>query len=134
MSLSQYEEAHLCPKCNEPGALVNKRPSRSPNAMPGTLIELMECHNDRCPEFMPPQRVGESTVIPGARYRWSVQVNQDGTIPPKGSGATGPKAFEMVGPHTKAAQQARDQLAYLAARDVRDTGEATEIERSGGVF
>jgi hypothetical protein len=135
MTLSQYEEAHLCPRCDQPGTLVNKRPSRSPNAMPGTMIELLECHNERCPEYMPPQRVGINTTIPGFRYRWSVQVNSDGSIPPKGSGATGPKAFELVGQHTRAAQNARDQLRYLAAADEvsGDGSEASEIARDLGI-
>ena len=134
MALTSYEEAHLCPKCEKPGTLLNKRRSTSRMASPGTMIEMLECHNDRCPDFVPPTTVGTSTVVPGIRMRWSVQINADGTIPPKGSGATGPKAFDTVGPHTGAAQRARDQLAYLAANDERKAGEAYEIERSGGVF
>jgi len=132
--LTEYEEAHLCPKCDEPGALVNKRRSRSPNAMPGTMVELLECKNDRCPDYTPPTRVGVGTIIPGDRFRWSIQVNADGTIPPKGSGATGPKAFESVPGSSRVAQQARDRLAYLAAADEHggESREATEIARDIG--
>src|SRR6266567_1755771 len=102
--LTSYEEAHLCPKCEEPGKLLNKRRSRSPMAMQGTMIEMIECHNDRCPDFLPPQLIGTSTTVPGIRMRWAVEVLPDGTVPPKGSSATGPKAFGLPGVHTEVAQ------------------------------
>jgi hypothetical protein len=134
MPLSQYEEAHLCPVCAEPGKLVNKRKATSIAALPGTVVELLECSSDRCPDFMPPGVIGAATTVPGQRYRWSVQVNPDGTIPPKGSGGTGPKAFDMPGMHSGVAQAARDRLAYLAAADERggDSQEAKEIGKDIG--
>jgi hypothetical protein len=135
MALSTYEEAHLCPKCEEPGKLVNKRRATSSAAMPGTMVELLECPNDRCPDFVPPSIIGTSTRVPGERYRWSVQVNPDGTIPPKGSGGSGPKAFGLPSVHSTQAQRARDELAYLAASDERETNaEAQEILRDIGPF
>lgn len=125
------EEARRCPSCNEPGKLINKRRATSPEALPGTQLILMECHNDRCKDFVPPEIVGNSTLIPGERGRWFYQVNSDGTVPPKGSSSTGPKAFQQPGVHTRLAQQARDNLRYLAARDERH-GDAYEIGRDLG--
>lgn len=125
---SLYEEACRCPSCETPGKLINTRPARAVGVMPGTRVQLFECHNDRCPDFVPPEIVGTSTRVPGERGRWFVQLNPDGTVPPKGSGAQGPKAFDSPGVHTGVAQQARDTLRYLAASDER-SGEATEIRR-----
>jgi len=125
--MTNYEEAHLCPSCEQPGTLINKKPIRAPGVMPGTVVETLECRNDRCPDYLPPMSVGASTTIPGTRNRWAVQVNADGTIPPKGSGATGPKAFDMPRESSLVAQRARDNLAYLAAQDERGSDtEASE--------
>jgi hypothetical protein len=134
MPRTEYEEAHLCPKCEAAGRLINKRPAKSVAALPGTIIELLECPNDRCPDYMPPQSIGIGTKIPEERFRWSVQVNRDGTIPPKGSGNDGPKAFAMPGIHSSAAQRARDQLAALAMADERGPeGETKELFRDVGL-
>ena len=133
MAETLYEESHRCPTCAEPGTLLNKRPSTAPGAMRGTMVEMLECRNDRCEDFLPPKLAGSSTVIPGSRNRWAVQINPDGTIPPKGSGAAGPKAFELVNVHSAAAQRARDSLAYLAASDERGgDAQAHEILRDLG--
>jgi hypothetical protein len=133
MAETLYEEACRCPTCNEPGKLINVRTARVPAtvATPGTKVHLLECRNDRCPDFVPPELAGSSTLIPGERGRWYVQVNPDGTVPPKGSGSTGPKAFESESVHSALAQRARDNLRYLAAKDERK-GEAYEIGRDLG--
>ena|ERR1700756_3129365 len=129
MAETLYEEAHRCPSCDTPGTLINKKPVRALGALPGTVVELLECRNDRCSDFLPPMLVGTGTPIPGTRNRWMVQVNPDGSIPPKGSGGEGPKAFEMVRESSMVAQRARDSLAYLAAADERggNSQEAREI-------
>jgi hypothetical protein len=134
MAETLYEEAHRCPSCEQPGTLLNKKTVRNPAALPGTTVETLECRNDRCPDFLPPMVVGTNTTVPGSRNRWMVQVNPDGSIPPKGSGAEGPKAFETVRESSMAAQRARDNLAYLAAQDVRgaDTDASEAILRDLG--
>lgn len=132
MAITLYEEAHLCPECSEPGTLLNKKRATSTAAMRGTMIELLECRNDRCPGFIPPMHVGVSTTLPGERYRWSVQVNPDGSIPPKGSGGEGPKAFSSPRTSSMVAQRARDNLAFLAAQDEGRQGAANEILRDLG--
>jgi len=122
------EEARRCPACNEPGILLNKRPAPRSAGMPqGTTVEMYECRNDRCPDYMPPMLAGTSTMVPGQRYRWAVQINPDGSIPPKGTGGSGPKSFSMPGATTMAAQRARDNLAMLAAQDEGNAGLAAEI-------
>jgi hypothetical protein len=133
MTDSLYEEASRCPTCQEPGKLINTRSAaRVPGIVPGTKVHLLECKSDRCPDFVPPELVGGSTLIPGERGRWYIQVNPDGTVPPKGSGAQGPKAFDSPSPHSMMAQKARDNLRLLAARDERKDGEAYEIGRDLG--
>jgi hypothetical protein len=97
------------------------------------LVSMFECRNDRCSDYMPPDVRGGS-VMAETRYRWAVQTNPDGTVPPKGTGGTGPKSFAMPGVHSGVAQRARDNLKYLAAQDERgsNSAEATEILRDLG--
>ncbi|SRR6266568_3007238 len=128
MAETLYEESHRCPFCNEPGKLLNKIPIRRVGVPRGTVVETLECYSERCPQYMPPVLVGTSTTQPAIRNRWQVQVNPDGSIPPKGSGATGPKAFESTPEWKDVAQVARDQLRLAATRDER-RGEAYEIKR-----
>jgi hypothetical protein len=135
MTDTTLEEAKRCPACQEPGILLNRRPAPKSAHMPqGTMVELYECRNDRCPDYLPPTIVGMSTIAPGSRYRFAIQVNPDGTVPPKGTGASSPKNYELPGVHTNVAQQARDQLRLMAASDERggNSQEATEIARDLG--
>jgi hypothetical protein len=95
--VTTYEEATRCPfGCEQPGRLQG---TTRPRGARGPKIETYECVNERC------QDVGE---------RWHVQVNADGTIPPKGSGATGPKNWD-IDMHTTARdrQNARDYMRML---------------------
>jgi len=95
----------------------------------GTTVELYECRNDRCPEFLPPERLANGEVMKPIRNRWARQVNPDGTIPPKGTGGMSDKRYDQVSPHSGLAQAARDNLALLAAQDDEKakTGRAHEI-------
>lgn len=122
-----YEEATRCPSCEWPGRLINKRRAKSQDALPGTMVELFECRNDRCGNFVGAELLPNGETIPADRNRWFVQINPNGTVPPKGSGATGPKAFEAANPHTEASVRARDRIRLLAAQDEMDTGQAHEI-------
>jgi hypothetical protein len=99
----------------------------------GTMVTMFECRNDRCPDYLPPQVAG-GDIMKDSRYRWAVQTNPDGTVPPKGTGGTGPKSFSMPNVHSRVAQQARDNLKYLAAADERgsNSAEAHEILRDLG--
>jgi hypothetical protein len=95
--LTTYEEATRCPfGCAQPGKFVTSAQLRVPR---GTKVETWMCANERCEQF---------------EERWQVQINRDGTIPPKGSGATGPKQWD-IDAHTTAQdrQRARDYMAML---------------------
>jgi hypothetical protein len=122
-----YEEAARCPSCDEPGKFQNKRRATSPDAPRGTTIHLFMCMNDRCPDYIGPELMANDEVLPAERNRWMVQVNPDGTVPPRGSGAVGPKAFEALNVHSEAARRARDRIALAAAQDERNAGAAHEI-------
>lgn len=124
---TMYEQAARCPSCEVAGKLVNKRRATSPDALPGTMIHLFQCHNDRCPDFTPQESLPNGDTIPPTRGRWFVQVSPDGTVPPKGSGAIGPKAFEQANPHSDLAGRARDNLRFLAAADEGGAGKTHEI-------
>jgi hypothetical protein len=95
--LTTYEEATRCPfGCKAPGKLATTTRPRGPR---GPKIETFECVNERC------ESIGE---------RWHVQINADGTIPPKGSGSQGPKQFD-IDRHTTARdrQNARDYMRRM---------------------
>lgn len=126
MTDSTLEDARRCPTCEQPGKLINRRPVRTEGIPRGTVAELNECRNDRCPDYLPPQVVANGDRMPPSRNRWLVQVNPDGSVPPKGTGAVSDKAFEPMGENSMVAQQARDRIALMAARDERH-GEAYEI-------
>jgi hypothetical protein len=127
------EEAARCPECQEPGVRINIRNAPQGDFPPGTKVELFECRNDsRCPAYLPAQSAGP-TRIPADRNRWAIQINPDGTIPPKNVSRGQPKNYLEVSPHSGAAQQARDSLAYMAAKDEMGDGrEAYEIGKDIG--
>lgn len=134
---STLEEALRCPSCQEPGILVNKRPvpnARQKGVAPGTVVQLNECRNDRCPDYLPPQVAGNGDRMPASRNRWAVQINPDGTVPPKGTGATSDKAFEGAGENSMVAQAARDRIRLMALQDDEkaETGQAHEIRNDLG--
>ncbi len=90
-------------------------------------MHLLQCHNDRCASYAPPEGLPNGQIIPPTRERWFIQVSPDGTVPPKGSGAVGPKAFEQQSTHSELAVRARDNLRLLAAQDEGDAGRTNEI-------
>lgn len=67
MTDSTYEAAKRCPKCQEPGKLVQEKLVQSPDARPGTKIHVINCETESC-------------VWYGTSY--FVQVNPDGSVPP----------------------------------------------------
>lgn len=60
-----YEEATRCPKCKQPGQVVQKIP-RS-DVGPGVTQHVTVCRTETCSWFETP---------------WFVQVNADGSVPP----------------------------------------------------
>jgi hypothetical protein len=102
-SRTTLEEAASCPKCDEPGAKVDRRPIKPSEGRPGYLNTFC-CMNARCkwgPRDGRPQ--GE---------KWFVQENPDGTIiQPHRQ----PKKYEHLSEHTTAAQVARDIQRQLDA-------------------
>lgn len=107
--------------------MVNRRPVRTEGVPRGTVAELNECRSDRCPDFLPPQVVANGDRMPASRNRWLVQINPDGSVPPKGTGAMSDKAFEIPSENAMIVQAARDRIALQAAQDERKSGEAYEI-------
>ena len=120
------EEARRCPSCQEPGIKINTR--RAPNHFPpGTQIDMMECRNDRCPDYMAPQN-GPFSTMPAIRSRWAIQINPDGTVPPKNTLMSQPKEYALPSENSEAAQRARDAMARMAELDVHERGgEAYQI-------
>jgi hypothetical protein len=83
----------------------------------GTRLETFECINERCPNG-PGVNKATGEKVPGER--WAVQINADGTIPPKGQGLEGPKAYDIGRVTTEAERQrARDMLAREVERQQR---------------
>jgi hypothetical protein len=81
----------------------------------GTKIDIYECVNDRCANF------GE---------RWPIQINPDGTIPPKGTFEHQPKEYDINRVTTEAQrQQARDMLAAEVARSQSEEGSEVRTRR-----
>lgn len=102
MSDTQQEEAKRCPWCNESGKFVSSAPVQhgGPTGIPrGTKIETYQCDNTRC------EQSGE---------RWAIQINPDGTIPPRGTRDQQDKFWD-INNHTSSQerQRARDQLARM---------------------
>jgi hypothetical protein len=126
---SQLEEARRCTSCQEPGVLINRRPVRVEGVPRGTVVELNECRSDRCPDYLPPQVAGNGDRMPASRNRWAVQINPDGTVPPKGTGRTSDKAFEAPAENSMITQAARDRIRLMAAQDdeMAHGGQAHEI-------
>jgi hypothetical protein len=56
-----------------------------------------------------------------------VQINPDGTVPPKGTGAASDKAFEAPSENSMIVQAARDRIALMTAQDIPEGGQAHEI-------
>ena len=105
MAETTYEEATRCPfvgGCEQPGRLIS---TTRPKGSRGPKIEVYACANDRCESF---------------DERWSIQINPDGTIPPKGSGGVGPKQFDIdVHTTSQDRQRARDYMAMLEEQAVQ---------------
>jgi len=91
------------------------------------MMHLLECRNDRCPQYVAPESLPNGDFIPAERNRWFIQVNPNGTVPPKGSGAVGPKAFDAPNVNSDASVRARDRIRLLAAQDEMNGGQAAEI-------
>jgi hypothetical protein len=102
-NLTTYEEATRCPfGCAQPGRLQG---STRPMGPRGPKVETFECVNERC------EQTGE---------RWHVQINADGTIPPKGSGSQGPKQFDIDNHTTQRDRQnARDYMRMMEEQAVQ---------------
>lgn len=69
---TKFEQCKRCPKCQEPGELINKfRHERGWKRRGMSTMHTFICRNERCRWF---------------NDTWVVQVNDDGTIPerPKG--------------------------------------------------
>ncbi len=75
MADTTHEEARRCPKCQEPGNLINKIRQNRPTKRGMCTVETYRCDNKRCKTFFD---------------TWIVQVNDDGTIPTR---PRGPKEF-----------------------------------------
>ena len=69
MSQTTFEEAKLCPKCGIPGQETSIIVPTNRTVAPGTKVYVFICRNDVCSL---------------ANQNWLVQVNPDGSIPPKG--------------------------------------------------
>jgi hypothetical protein len=115
MADSTLEEARRCPMCTVPGKHVTTRPA-GPGMPRGTKIEIYECENGRC-EYGPSvhpilgQMEGE---------RWPVQINPDGTVPPKGIRNSQAKEWDIDSKTTsRDRQQARDYMRIMEEQALR---------------
>lgn len=116
MALTTYEEATRCPKCETPGKLVNttRPPANARTGIErGTKVETYECVNERCV-------YGPQKQMDLAGERWAVQINPDGTIPPKGAIYEQPKEYD-IDRHTSTQQRqrARDMMAALERQAIQ---------------
>ena len=63
MTHTTYEEAKLCPKCEQPGEKTKEEAARR---VPGARLHTIYCRNPQCKWYNTP---------------YIIQVNPDGTIP-----------------------------------------------------
>lgn len=116
MADSTYEEAKRCPRCEQPGKFVNTVPVNAPGVQRGTKVETYECVNERC-EYGPHDHhiLGRQ---PGER--WAIQINPDGTVPPKGTRDNQRKEYDIDRVTSEGQRQrARDLLARDYNRSVQ---------------
>lgn len=114
MADTTLEEARRCPRCEQPGNRVGVNVAKAPGVSRGTKIETYECVNERC-EYGP---ITQPVKMNG--QRWAVQINPDGTIPPKGTRDSQPKEWDIDN-HTSPQEQqrARDMLAAEWEHQIR---------------
>lgn len=116
MAESQYEEAQRCPRCQNPGKFVGKTPISVPGVQRGTKVETYECVNTRC-EYGPQEHpiLGKQSG-----ERWAIQVNPDGSIPPRGVRDNQAKEYDIhrhTSPQERA--RARDMLAQQYEQSIQ---------------
>jgi hypothetical protein len=102
MAETLFEEAKRCPRCTQPGELVDTRPAPNGN---GTL-HFFQCENERCKEY---------------HERWIVQTMPDGTIPVDDNERTRMKRY----PELTSGQLSSGlmQMEDLLQRDLREQNE-----------
>jgi hypothetical protein len=114
-----YEAACRCPMCREPGKFVASAHPKG-TGLRGVKVETYECINARCPNG--PQEATQSQ--PALRgERWLIQVNADGTVPPRDTGRTQPKHYD-IDRHTteRQRQNARDQMRRIHEAAIQGGG------------
>jgi hypothetical protein len=115
MALSTFEEAKLCPKCNQPGEDMQTIPAPAQARLPrGTTIHLIYCRTELCRWF--------DTC-------WQVQVNPDGSVPAPKDHTGEPKLYANIEGHDEIAQQIRDALALQV---IAETKPGSEIRNPRG--
>src|SRR5689334_17122459 len=88
MTLTTYEEAKRCPKCETPGQETSQRPRPD-----GSKLVTIFCRNERCSWCNTP---------------WVVQVNADGSIPEATTNRE--KSFPQVPDLTDRTQASMERL------------------------
>lgn len=83
MTTTTYEEAKQCPKCGKPGEVTRKTPTRNTVGQKCEL-HLIYCRTQLCPWYNTP---------------WTVQVNEDGSIPQPYSSLE--KQFPLASPESE---------------------------------
>jgi hypothetical protein len=114
---STYEEATRCPQCGKPGEVVKQETippatARRLNLQVGTQIHHVICQFALCPWY---------DTAP-----WIVQVNPDGSVPPKTDHRGAPKHY--VGDFGTP-EEAKRLIDALKAQAERETKEHAEVQR-----
>lgn len=110
MSTTTFEEAKQCPMCAQPGEDTT---STSAPGIRGARIHHIYCRNEKCTWYNTP---------------WMVQVNADGSVPPKRDHRGEPKQYVGFEDHDRIA---RDIRAAVAADEAAQRIAGNEITRRG---
>lgn len=96
MTLPTFEEARLCPRCNQPGEDRTTIPApAAANLKRGTTIHMIYCTTKLCPWY--------DTC-------WNVQVNPDGSIPAPRNHKGEPKLYANIEGHDDLAAKIQEAL------------------------
>jgi hypothetical protein len=119
MAETTWEEASRCPQCGQPGESIKKIPMPPGSGIPrGTVVHTVKCQNTKRCDF-------------GV---WLVQVNPDGSVPPKTDHTGHEKKYVGFEDHD---QQARDMQRLIRSglareRNLSQQEGGYEVRKKGG--
>jgi hypothetical protein len=126
--LPTYEEAKRCPECGSAGVEVKVQPA--PN-VPG-VTRGAKLHTIRCPNLLSQHGV-DAPGQPSLAPVWLVQVNPDGSVPPKQDHRNKPKTYVGFEGHDEMATRILEGLKREKELSQQPDGHRVRNPRSGNL-